>query len=402
MTDSRMEDEEDNNEEDFGWQVATGRRSRAGKKSSNAANATPSTSQASGGSKGPATNTGSIKYRIVKASRMPQLPEEHRKIIIRPRGGLNLSKVSTTAIGTAVIEASGLTAEQASEDMVCPNFTQNIVVVSTPEPEHAARYVRMKSFKIVETEYEVNAYETAPHATCKGVIRQVDIRDSQSTITRNIVHERNPLALAAKRIKTSGSVIVLFDGLKVPNFVRYGPTLLRCYLYRKQFDVCFTCGRVGHRSDVCPTPDSVQCRGCGAPNPRADHVCTPKCKFCGGDHPTGDKVCKQRFQTPYVVRARRRERARSRSATRERSRSKSGGSQVQRERARSRSAARERSRSKSGGAQALLEDGTPGAKPTVGTAWADKVKGITCPAPSSKPSIILYLKLASMTTVRCA
>ncbi|KAH7939174.1 hypothetical protein HPB52_008044 [Rhipicephalus sanguineus] len=296
MADSRMEEEAsdvyENNEEDFGWQVATGRRSRAGKKSSDAANATPRNSQASGGDAvtggdgvsgggtGPAKATAAaIKNRIVKASRMPQLPEEHHKIIIRPRGGLNLSKVSTTAIGTAVIEASGLTAEQASEDVVCPNFTQNIVVVSTPEPDHAARYVRIKSFKIVETEYEVNAYETAPHATCKGVIRRVDIRDSQSVITRNIVHERNPLALAAKRIKTSGSVIVLFDGLKVPKFVRYGPTLVRCYLYRKQFDVCFTCGRVGHRSDVCPTPDSVQCRGCGALNPPVDHVCTPKCKF---------------------------------------------------------------------------------------------------------------------------
>ncbi|KAL1480060.1 hypothetical protein MTO96_051353 [Rhipicephalus appendiculatus] len=48
----------------------------------------------------------------------------------------------------------------------------------------------------------------------------------------------------------------LFDGLRVPKFVRHGPTLVRCYLYRKQFDVCFTCSRVGHRSDVCPTPDS--------------------------------------------------------------------------------------------------------------------------------------------------
>ncbi|KAH8027777.1 hypothetical protein HPB51_009497 [Rhipicephalus microplus] len=90
--------------------------------------------------------------------------------------------MSTTAIGTAVIEASGLTAEKANEDVVCPNFTQNIVLVSTPEPDNAARYVIIKSFKIVEAEYEVNTYETAPHATCKGVIRRVDIRDSQSTI----------------------------------------------------------------------------------------------------------------------------------------------------------------------------------------------------------------------------
>ncbi|KAH7965649.1 hypothetical protein HPB49_009275 [Dermacentor silvarum] len=90
---------------------------------------------------------------------------EQSKIIIRPRGGLNLSKVSTTSIGVAVIEASGLTPEQAREDVVCPNFTQNIVVVSKPDPSQAARYVPIKSIIIAETEYEVNAYETAPHTT---------------------------------------------------------------------------------------------------------------------------------------------------------------------------------------------------------------------------------------------
>ncbi|KAL1473956.1 hypothetical protein MTO96_038339 [Rhipicephalus appendiculatus] len=211
-----MEDEasdvDDNNEEDFGWLVAPGRRPRAGKKSSAAANAAPCYSQASrvdaatGGGTRAANPGGAFK-------------ESYSQSL----------KDAPTAGGASqdLIAASGLTEEQASEDVVCPNFTQNIVVVSTPEPDHAARYVRIKSFKIVETEYEVNAYETAPHATCEGVIRRVDIRDSQTAITRNIVHDRNPLALAAKRIKTSASVIVIFDGLRVPKFVRYGPTLVR-------------------------------------------------------------------------------------------------------------------------------------------------------------------------------
>ncbi|KAH7948889.1 hypothetical protein HPB49_002925 [Dermacentor silvarum] len=393
MTDIRMEVEDfagskENDEEDLGWQVVTSRRSRTTKKVVDDKSAVPRSQQehgsAAGGGRG--SVIGAIKNRIVKASRMPQLPEEHSKIIIRPRGGLNLNKVSTTAIGAAVIEASGLTAEQAREDVVCPNFTQNIVVVSTPKPEHA--FNAIKSFKIVETEYEVNAYETAPHATYKGVIRRMDIRDTQAIITRNIVHDLNALALAAKRIKTSGSVIVLFDGLKVPNFVRYGSTLVRCYLFRKQFDVCYTCGRVGHRSDVCPTPDFVQCRGCGIVNPGEAHVCVPQCKFCEGDHPTGDKSCKQRFQIPYVVRLRRRERNRSRSitrapleelqpvphhhpSTRGRSRSRS------RTRFRRRSQSRERSRSKSREAQVRFEErgSAPGGKKTPETAWADKVIG---------------------------
>ena len=63
-----------------------------------------------------------IKQRIVKASRMPPMPEEHIKIVIRPRGGLNLEEVSPTTVGRAIVEAAGLTTEQTTEDFICPNF----------------------------------------------------------------------------------------------------------------------------------------------------------------------------------------------------------------------------------------------------------------------------------------
>ncbi|KAH7986437.1 hypothetical protein HPB49_025964 [Dermacentor silvarum] len=59
-------------------------------------------------------------------------------------------------------------------------------------------------------------------------------------------------------------VIIAFDGHRVPNFVRYGPFLMQCSLYRKQIDVRYTCGRLGHRADVGPTLGDVICRGCGA------------------------------------------------------------------------------------------------------------------------------------------
>lgn len=126
---------------------------------------------ATGGSRKATNGTGTFNNRIVKASRTSQLPEEHHESIVQPRRGLHLSNVSTMAIQPAVIEASGLIAEQANEDVVCPNFTQNIVVVSTPEPDHATRYARINSFKIVETEYGVIAYKMARHTTCKGVTR---------------------------------------------------------------------------------------------------------------------------------------------------------------------------------------------------------------------------------------
>ncbi|KAL1472035.1 hypothetical protein MTO96_039582 [Rhipicephalus appendiculatus] len=123
-----------------------------------------------------------------------------------------------------------------------------------------------------------------------------------------IANQRNPKALEAKRIKNTTMVVVLFDGMKVPNYVMCGVSLLRCTLYKRQNDVCYACEGLGQRADVCPNPNKRVCRGCGLASPSDDHHCSPKCALCGGPHPTADRTCKERFQVPYVVRRKRRRR----------------------------------------------------------------------------------------------
>ncbi|KAL1417179.1 hypothetical protein MTO96_000660 [Rhipicephalus appendiculatus] len=284
---------------DFGWQTAVARRSSnkatvARSLETKTAGFAPN----AGGSAGGRQNGERVKKKVIKAARMPPLPKEDAKIILRPRGGLDVSSVGVTTVGRAIMKASGIDEAKASSDVICPNLQQNIVVVSTPDRENASRYTRIKTIEVASKLHEVNAYEAAPHSTCKGVIRGITLSDGPVDLERNIVNTRNPLALGAKRIKNTGTVIVVFDGLKVPNFVRYGPVLVRCFLYRKQVDNCYTCGRIGHRADVCPSPNETVCRGCGASKPDDHHQCVPKCKLCGGPHITADKICRQRYQIP--------------------------------------------------------------------------------------------------------
>ncbi|KAH7950078.1 hypothetical protein HPB49_019436 [Dermacentor silvarum] len=79
--------------EDLGWRTVSSRKSRATTKpglgDGGARSEMPERRGAGEWRKGLV-----IKNRIVKASRMPPMPEEHIKIVIRPRGGLNLEKVS--------------------------------------------------------------------------------------------------------------------------------------------------------------------------------------------------------------------------------------------------------------------------------------------------------------------
>lgn len=98
--------------------------------------------------------------------------------------------------------------------------------------------------------------------------------------------------------------------MKVPSYVSCGASMFRCTLYRRHTEVCYGCGGLGHRADVCPNPNSKWCRTCGQKSPADDHECIPKCSLCEGPHPTADRVCKHRFHVPYIVRRRRRQRHR--------------------------------------------------------------------------------------------
>ncbi|KAH7943445.1 hypothetical protein HPB52_008480 [Rhipicephalus sanguineus] len=291
--------------EDLGWQAAVARRS------SNKATVARSFeikmegfAPKAGGSARERQNGDIVKRKVIKAARMPPLPKEDAKIILRPRGGLDVSRVGVTAVGRAIMKASGIDEANANSNIICANLLQNIVVVSTPDRENASRYTRIKTIEVASEIHEVNAYEAAPHSTCKGVIKCITLSDGAVDLERNIVNARNPLALGEKRIKKTGTVIVPFDGFKVPNFVRYGPVLVRCFLYRKQVDNCYACGKLGHPADLCPSSKDVVRRGCGSSNTDDHHQCTQKCQFCGGPHITADKICRQRYQIPYVVRRR--------------------------------------------------------------------------------------------------
>ncbi|KAL1434408.1 hypothetical protein MTO96_011728 [Rhipicephalus appendiculatus] len=104
-----------------------------------------------------------VKKQVIAASRMPQLPKDHLRVIVRPRNGLDMRHVSQIKFAFALAKAADL-----SKDVVCPNFMQNIAVVSTPTEKNARAYASISSVAIGSVAYEINAYMAAPDDTCKG------------------------------------------------------------------------------------------------------------------------------------------------------------------------------------------------------------------------------------------
>ncbi|KAH7972597.1 hypothetical protein HPB52_013769 [Rhipicephalus sanguineus] len=219
--------------------------------------------------------------RGIAALRIPELPSTHRKIIVRPRDGLDLRKTSCYGISTAIFVAVGITAIQASSDLVCTNVVQNMVVVCTETEDNARKIFVLGNIHVNGKEHEV-----AEYGNCvKGVIGNAERDIGDAELERFIVHQGNPSVRGVKRIKGTCSVVVHFDG-DLPGYIRVGQAIVWCYLYKKQMELCSKCTRVGHRADVCPTPMANVRHSWEAKDPKQGLSCRLRCKLCGKGHPT--------------------------------------------------------------------------------------------------------------------
>ncbi|KAL1484662.1 hypothetical protein MTO96_049974 [Rhipicephalus appendiculatus] len=82
------------------------------------------------------------------ASRMPSLPKEDFKIIVRPRDGFKVTDYGINRLECCVANAAEIPRKESEEDTVCANYKQNILVVSTPSEERAEKYRTIARLKI--------------------------------------------------------------------------------------------------------------------------------------------------------------------------------------------------------------------------------------------------------------
>ncbi|KAH8024873.1 hypothetical protein HPB51_001973 [Rhipicephalus microplus] len=269
----------------------------------------------SGTQRGATATPNATLRRVAAASRLPAMPRSHNRVIMRPGGGLNVQACRPHRILAALTMTAQLAPSVTEEDIICPNSMQNIFVVSTPSATNAAAYSRVTEIILTHQRHPVMAYLSPAGTTSRGVNRGVDTDFDDAALNRMLIQPRNSSLLGARRIKNTETVILIFNGLKVLNYVYCGQVIYRCTLYKRQIDTCRTCGQVGHRQDVCPTPSTKVCDHCGHLPTDNPHVCNqPVCALCGEAHRTGDRECPHRYQLPYLVRRRRQRRRRRKQA----------------------------------------------------------------------------------------
>ncbi|KAH8026088.1 hypothetical protein HPB51_015437 [Rhipicephalus microplus] len=238
---------------------------------------------------------------LPRKPRQPRLPDDHVKVVIRPRDGLDLSKVGEVQLRDAVLREVDLHATLLKEYIYRTCVEANLIVVSTLHLSNADIYSRISKLQVETETYDVRAYVTSPENTAKGGIRNIPPYGSPEDTSASLFDDLNPTILQARRMEKTNTVLIVFDGDQVLFHVYYRGAEYKCYLHKKRTEVCDKCGAVGHRSDVCPKPNAIICTLCGTANLAAAHPCTLKCLLCGQAHQTGDKTCPQRYQTPRLL-----------------------------------------------------------------------------------------------------
>ena len=141
--------------------------------------------------------------------------------------------------------------------------------------------------------------EVKPHGflnTCKGVIRSFESVNCSDEELTEWFHNHNIESyyrLPKHHNSESESLVLVFQGRKLPEIARVGFERCRVRPYIPNPRRCFRCQRYGHISKFCTHPEA--CAKCGSP----DHAHTkdapcednPSCVNCGHNHASFDRTC---------------------------------------------------------------------------------------------------------------
>lgn len=292
---------EASNHDDKAWDQALSRRTKKrlrqeAKLAEQQAQQSPPTTKASTATQRLTTGRPSRSRR-----RLPPLPKEDVKIIVRPKKGLPLKNYTTVEITRAIAQACDDRVQYLHDLIIRPRLGSNIIVLSTSNMEAADLLRKITHIALGGAQHEVVAYVAFSDQEVRGVVHGFPPKTTPEELMQGLrVRTQNTKIIQARMLGTSKTALITFEGDTVPRAVYFYGGEMPCFLYKPTRQVCYICMSTGHRSDVCPTPNAKKCSICGIENPTEDHSCQPKCALCGEGHMTGARECKLKLRKARI------------------------------------------------------------------------------------------------------
>lgn len=205
---TRIEQDED---KEGDWQtVLTIRQkkalARAGRKTVGAGGGYDSSSQHLGPPKKPPLK------KKPRANRLPPLPKEDFKIIVRPHQGLPIKELTAPQISEAVIIATQRKV-RGEHFLLRLKPGSNIFIISTPKQEVADIVRKITTLVINGKQHAVKAYVTAGEDTKKGVVHGLSPHTSPETLQANLrIRTQGVEILRARMLGESKTAVITFYG----------------------------------------------------------------------------------------------------------------------------------------------------------------------------------------------
>ncbi|KAL1437706.1 hypothetical protein MTO96_048663 [Rhipicephalus appendiculatus] len=237
----------------------------------------------------------------------PRLNPDGYVAVIKPRVTCNFAAYKGQCIFAEAIHAALLQAAANTPDLqidftqygLYPVWDQNIIVINTPNEALIHHFLNISALKFPDRTVPVHSYLKPTDKMGRGVIRLAN-HISTDYIVQRTVSPGNKV-IGTRRLGTTNVVVLTFEHADIPRNVLVFGEDNPVQRYRKTIPTCSNCGKVGHRTDVCPNPTapSSRCPTCGKTGvDLANHECLACCLLCNGAHITGARECPKRYRRP--------------------------------------------------------------------------------------------------------
>lgn len=173
----------------------------------------------------------------------------------------------------------------------------NTITLTTQEEGTAEKLLRLKAIEKNGKQYTVCPYRAMEKNQIRGVIYPPgdNSEETPETLLADMKCDKARIIAARLMGKGTSSVLVTFEGNKLPKKVVFCQAILSVKEYRPRPIVCFSCHELGHKADVCPRKER-RCGQCGNVHDEGMDECDrePKCRNCDGPHPATSNDCPRR------------------------------------------------------------------------------------------------------------
>ncbi|KAL1443917.1 hypothetical protein MTO96_045756 [Rhipicephalus appendiculatus] len=105
----------------------------------------------------------------------------------------------------------------------------------------------------------VITYVPAPDDSIRGVVYKAYTDESDEYLQAELTKKNSDIPIVnARRLGSSRHLVITFAGHTLPATIRFRCFTLEVHPFRERPEACFNCRKLGHRTDVCPLPGTLE------------------------------------------------------------------------------------------------------------------------------------------------